>query len=154
MKKIALVLLTIIFAAGCSSTKTAQNNATDTKSAANGISFEYEASTRGAYKKVVVTKDSIVTIQDRSMKDMVSKPTPKGDWDRLTAFAEKVNLEGLEALKAPSNKNHADAALAANLKVIKDGKTYGSTTFDHGNPPAEIAPLVNRIIAMSDLKTK
>jgi hypothetical protein len=154
MKKIALLLLAIIFAVGCSSTKTAQNNATDTKSAANGLSFEYEASTRGAYKKVVVTKDSTVTIQDRSMKDMVSKPTAKADWDRLTAFAGKVNLEGIKDSKAPSVKHQFDGALMANLKVIKDGKEYRSVTFDHGNPPSEIAPLVNRIIAMSDLKTK
>lgn len=154
MKKIALVLLTVIFAVGCSSTKTAQNSNTNTKSASNGLSFEYEALTRGSYKKVVVTKDSIITIKDREMKDVVSKAISKGDWDKLAAASEKVNLDGLHELKAPSNKNHADAALAANLKVIKGDKTYNSSTFDHGNPPAEIAPLVNKIIAMSDLKTR
>ena len=154
MKKIALVLLAIIFAAGCSSTKTAQNNATTTKSASNSLSFEYEASTRGAYKKVVVTHDSIVTIKDREKKNVVAKPVAKADWEKLAYITGKVNLDGLEALKAPSNKNHADAALAANLTVVKDGKTYNTTTFDHGNPPAEIGPLVNKILTMSDLKTK
>lgn len=153
MKKIALVLLTIIFAAGCSSTKkTAQ--AADTKSNGSGLSFEYEASTRGAYKKVVVTQDSIITIKDRDMKDVVSKPLAKGDWDKLSAIAEKVNPEGLKDIKAPSVKHQFDGALMANLKLVKDGKEYKSVTFDHGNPPAEIAPLVTKIIAMSDLKTK
>lgn len=154
MKKIALVLLTIIFAVGCSSTKTAKNNIADTKSANANLSFEYEASTRGAYKKVVVTLDSIVTIKDREMKDVVSKPIAKGDWDKLTAAAEKINPEGLKDIKAPSVKHQFDGALMANLKLIKDGKEYRSATFDHGNPPAEIAPLVNKIISMSDLKTK
>lgn len=154
MKKIALVLLTIIFAAGCSSTKTAKNNVTDTKSAANGLSFEYEASTRGAYQKVVVTQDSVITIKDREMKDVVKKTTTKGDWDKLTAAAGKINPEGLKDLKAPSVKHQFDGALMANLKIIKDGKEYRSVTFDHGNPPAEIAPLVTKIIGMSDLKTK
>jgi hypothetical protein len=153
MKKIALVLLTIIFAVGCSSTKTAKNNVTDTKSG-SGLSFEYEASTRGAYKKVVVTKDSIVTIKDRDMKDVVSKPIAKGDWDKLTAAAEKINPEGLKDIKAPSVKHQFDGALMANLKLVKDGKEYRSATFDHGNPPSELAPVVNKIIAMSDLKTK
>lgn len=151
MKKIAVILFTIMLAVGCSSKKTAVANVDQS---ASKLSFEYEAATRGAYKKVVVTQDSIVTIQDRNMTDVVSKPITKGDWNKLMAVAESVNLDALSSLKAPSNKNHADAALAANLKVIKDGKTYGSTTFDHGNPPAEIAPLVNKIIAMSDLKTK
>ena len=151
MKKIALVLFTIMLAAGCSSKKTATANA---EKSATTLSFEYEAMTRGAYKKVVVTKDSTVTIKDRDMKDVVSKPTAKGDWDKLTAAAANVSLDGLNSLKAPSNKNHADAALAANVKVIKDGKEYRSATFDHGNPPAEIAPLVNKIVSISDLNTK
>ncbi|RDI08036.1 hypothetical protein [Flavobacterium sp. AG291] len=151
MKKIVLVLFTIMLAAGCSSKKTAVAN--DEKSA-SALSFEYEAITRGAYNKVVVTKDSIVTIKDRDMKNVVSKPTSKGDWDKLTAAAANVNLDGLNSLKAPSNKNHADAALAANVKVIKEGKEYRSTTFDHGNPPAEIASLVNKIVSISDLNKK
>lgn len=151
MKKIAVIVVTIMLAVGCSSKKTAAAN---TEKSASTLSFEYEAATRGSYKKVVVTQDSIVTIKDRDMKDVVSKPITKGEWNKLAVVAESVNLDGLNSLKAPSNKNHADAALAANLKVIKDGKTYGSTTFDHGNPPAEIAPLVNKIISMSDLKTK
>lgn len=154
MKRIALVLMTIFIAVGCSSTKTAKNNATDTKSAANTLSFEYEASTRGAYKKVVVTRDSIVTIKDRDMKDVVSKPIAKSDWDKLATVAEKVNPESLKDLKAPSVKHQFDGALMANLKIIKDGKEYRSVTFDDGNPPAEIAPLVNKLIGMSDLKTK
>jgi hypothetical protein len=103
---------------------------------------------------VVVTHDSIVTIKNRDMKDVVSKPIAKGDWDKLAAAAEKVNVEGIKDIKAPSVKHQFDGALMANLKVIKEGKEYRSVTFDHGNPPAEIAPLVNKIIAMSDLKTK
>ena len=154
MKKIALVLLTIIFAAGCSSKKTATNNVTDTKSAVNSQSFEYEASTRGAYKKIVVTQDSIITIKDRDMKSVVSKPIAKGDWDKLVAAAGKINPETLKDIKAPSVDHQFDGALMANLKIIKDGKEYRSVTFDHGNPPSEIAPLVNKMIAMSDLKTK
>jgi len=151
MKKIAVVLLTIIFAAGCSSTK---KTATSNDKAGSTISFEYEAMTRGSYKKVVVTKDSIVTIKDHTMKDIVSKPTKKGDWDYLVSTTAKTNLEGLQNLKAPSTKSHADAALAANLKVIKDGKTYSTPTFDHGNPPAEISGVVSRIVLISDLQKK
>ncbi|PZR23905.1 MAG: hypothetical protein DI539_01550 [Flavobacterium psychrophilum] len=143
-----------MLAVGCSTKKAAQSNAADTKSVTNSLSFEYEAMTRGAYKKVVVTKDSVVTVKDRDMKDVVSKPIAKGDWDKLVAAAGKLNLDGLHDVKAPSNKNHADAALAANVKVIKEGKEYRSATFDHGNPPAEIASLVNKIVSLSDLNTK
>lgn len=150
MKKIALLLFAVMVAVGCSTTKKA---ASETKTAET-ISFEYEALTRGTYKKVVVTKDSIVTIKDHSMKDVVTKTTAKKDWDQLVGNAGKLNLEGLKDIKAPSVKHQFDGALAANLKIIKDGKEYRSVTFDHGMPPAEIALLVKHIIAISDLNTK
>lgn len=153
MKKLTLILLTIIFAAGCSSTKSTADKEATTKQEKNSdlYSFEYEALTRGSYKKIVITQDTVTTIKDHEMKEVISRPISKTDWDKLVKALDKVNVEDLENLKAPSNKNHADAALAANLKVIKKDKTYGTPTFDHGNPPAEIAKLVNSMIMMSDL---
>jgi hypothetical protein len=150
MKKLAVVLFTIIAAAGCSSTK----NAPLAKNA-DLVSFEYEAITRGAYKKVTVDQDSIMTIKDRDMKEVITRQLSKADWESLVEALDKVNLETIENLVPPSTKSHADAALAANLKVIKKDRTYSSNSFDHGNPPAEIKELVDRIIQMSDLpKTK
>jgi len=151
MKKIALVILTIALAVGCSSTKKATTNA---NTAVNSLSFEYTAVTRGSYKKVVVTSDSIVTIKDHGMKDVVTKTIGKSDWNLLVTASDKINLDGLATVKAPSTKHQFDGALAANLKVIKDGKEYNSTTFDHGNPPSEIAAIVTKIIAISDLQNK
>lgn len=157
MKKIGLLLLTIIFAAGCSSTKKPVVKEATTKHEKNSdlVSFEYEAVTRGSYLKVIVTQDTITTIKDHTMKNVVSRPISKADWNSLVKTTDKFDVEGLENLKAPSNKSFSDGAMGANLKVIKKEKTYGSKTFDHGNPPAEISQLVNKIIQMSDLpKTK
>ncbi len=151
MKKIALVLITVMFAVGCSSKKTAATNADNPESE---FSFEYEASTRGAYKKVMVTKDSIITIKDHGMKDVVSKPTKKGDWDFLVTNIKKVDPEVLGKLKAPSTKHYSDGALAASLRVINNGSTVSTPSFDHMYPPAEIAAVVNRIVMISDLQKK
>lgn len=151
MKKIALLILTLAFAIGCSSTKKALTNADTAK---GSLSFEYIASTRGVYKKVVVTSDSIVAIRDHSMKNVTTKSIDKSDWNQLAVAADKVNLDGLDSVKAPSTKHQFDGALAANLKLIKDGKEYTSTTFDHGNPPTEIAAIVRKIIAISDIDKK
>lgn len=157
MKRIGLLLLTIIFAVGCSSTKKAAANTDSAKQENNSdlFSFEYEAVTRGSYLKVIVTQDSITTIKDHAMKNVVAKPVSKTEWNSLVKSLDKFDVAGLENLKAPSNKSFSDGAMGANLKAIKKDKTYGSPTFDHGNPPAEIAKLVNKIIMMSDLpKTK
>ena len=150
MKKLAVVLFTIMAAVSCSSTK----NAPLAKNA-DLVSFEYEAITRGAYKKVTVDQDSIITIKDRDMKEVFKRELSKADWDVLVAALDKVNLDTIETLEPPSTRSHVDAAMAATLRVIKKDKTYSSNSFDHGNPPAAIKELVTAIIRMSDLrKTK
>lgn len=149
MKKILpLLLLTLVIAVGCSSASKA------IKADSEEISFEYVAMTRGAYKKVIVKQDTVITIQDREMKDVLTKGLKNGEWNKLLAALDKVDAEKISELKAPSNKNHADAALAATLKIIRKDKTYESNTFDHGNPPAELKEIVSTIIAVSDLEYK
>lgn len=157
MKKLIFLLLGVmILVVGCKSQSGAINK--DSKSAGKSenskMAFEYEAMTRGVYNKIIVTQDSIITIKDREKKNTVAKLTKKADWDFLITSIKKIHPEELGNLKAPSNKNFVDAALAANLKVISNGVAVSSPNFDHGNPPAEIKELVNRLIAISDLKKK
>lgn len=157
MKKLGLLLLTIIFTVGCSSTKTAvAKDAVKQEKNTDKLSFEYEAMTRGAYRKVVITKDSTVTIHDHEMKNVTTKPTKKADWDILNAAYNKIRDKrlNLDELKAPSNKSFSDGAMAANLKIIVSDQIFATPTFDHGNPPAEIAVLVGKIVSMSDLSKK
>lgn len=149
MKKILpLFLLTLVMAVGCSTVSKA------VKKDSEQISFEYVAMTRGAYKKVIVKQDTVITVQDREMKSVMTKGLKNGDWNKLLAALDKVDAENISELKAPSNKNHVDAALAATLKIIRKDKTYESSTFDHGNPPAELREIVSTIIAVSDLEHK
>lgn len=158
MKKLGLLLLAVIFTVGCSSTKTAvAKDEVKQEKNTGKLSFEYEASTRGAYRKVVITKDSVVTILDHEMKNVTTKPTKKADWDNLNASYNKIRDQRikLEELKAPSNKSFSDGAMGANLKIIVSDQIFYTPTFDHGNPPAEVAILVGKIILMSDFpKTK
>lgn len=150
MKKIlSLVIITALIAVGCSTSKTTAQGA---KKAADDVSFEYSAMTRGVYKKVIVKQDTIITITDRAMKNVASKPVSTADWKTLMALYKKVKPEKLETLVPPSKKHQFDGALAANLKIITKGNTYQSSTFDHGNPPAEIKELTDKIIALSDLE--
>lgn len=146
MKKIALLLVTIILAAGCGAKKTSAPEKN-----ADVVSFEYEAMTRGNYKKVIVTQDSIITIKDYKMEDVVKNTTTTAEWNTLMDALAKVDLEGMETITPPSKKHQFDGALAAYLKVIKSGETYRSATFDHGNPPAELKTIVDKIVAISDM---
>lgn len=145
MKKFAAIVLLALFAVGCASAL---------KKESDKISFEYEAITRGSYKKVIVKQDTVITIKDRDLKDVVTAGLKNGEWNSLLKSLEGVNLEGLNEIKAPSVKHQVDAAPIANLKVIRGDKTYQSKSFDHGNPPQEIKDVVNKIMAASDFKKK
>jgi hypothetical protein len=48
----------------------------------------------------------------------------------------------LSQLKAPTEKRFYDGAAIGNLSVSHNGETYGTSGFDHGNPPVEIEQLV------------
>ncbi|WP_330444042.1 hypothetical protein [Flavobacterium sp. C4GT6] len=145
MKKFAAIVLLAIFAIGCSSAL---------KKESDKISFEYEAITRGSYKKVIVKQDTVITIKDRDLKDVVTAGLKNGEWNSLLKSLEGVNLEGLNKIKVPSVNHQVDAAPIANLKVIRGDKTYQSKSFDHGNPPQEIKDVVDKIMAASDFKKK
>ena len=146
MKKLLpLLVITMLFAAGCASSAL--------KKESEYIAFEYEAMTRGAYKKVIVKQDTVITITGRDAMP-ITTGLKKGDWNELLAELAKVDLDKISELKPPSTRSHVDAALAANLKVIRKNKTYQSNGFDHGNPPAEIKELVEEILEVSALENK
>ncbi|WP_159801494.1 hypothetical protein [Flavobacterium sp. MK4S-17] len=150
MKNVVTVLFALLLLSGCASTAL--------KKQGDKIFFEYEALTRGAYKKVIVKHDTIITINEKALDKervidkFVNKKPKKRNWNKILAELEKVNLNKLSTLKPPSTRSHHDGALIANLKVIKQDTTYQSSSFDHGNPPMEIKGLVNRIIEVSDLE--
>ena len=120
------------------------------KKESENISFEYEAHTRGGYKKVLAKQDTVYTIKSRG-GEAIEKKLSKSDWNSLLSLLSKVDAEKMKDLKAPSDKRAYDGAMMAELKVIYKDKTYQTPTFDHGNPPAEIKDLVNKIIEVSDL---
>jgi hypothetical protein len=148
MKKIfSLLIIAVLIAAGCSATRQSE---LQKKSA--GIAFEYEAMTRGAYKKVIVTPDSITTVKDRDMKDVVARKLKANEWKQLVAAYDQIkSVTAIGDLKAPSDKRAYDGAMIGTLKIIVAGQQNTSSSFDHGNPPVEIKALTDKIIELSAL---
>jgi len=142
MKILSTFILVLLMAKGCTNS--------ELKKESENISFEYEANTRGSYRKVIAKQDTVYTIKSRG-GEAVEKKLSKGDWNSLLNMLSKVDAEKIKDLKAPSEKRFYDGAMIADLKVIYKDKTYESSSFDHGNPPAEIKDLVNKILEVSDL---
>lgn len=130
------MLLTFFITSSCSSQKK-----TDMKS----TQIEYSALSRGLYKKILVQNKSVSVTNDRDTEAVESK-IDAAKWNKIVAEFEKINLDNIPKLKAPTEKRFYDGAAIANLKVTTNGKTYETKGFDNGSPPKEIEKLVNLLV--------
>lgn len=110
--------------------------------------IEYSAQSRGIYQKVLVENQTVFVSKNRDEKPVETKISDE-DWKVLTGEFEKLDLEAVPNLKAPTEKRFYDGAAIANLKIIYKGKTYETKGFDHGFPPAEIKKLVNKLVSFT-----
>jgi hypothetical protein len=139
MKILSLLFLTLFLGKSCQS----QTNV-DMETA----KLEYTANSRGLYNNTVVENKTVLVTNTRGGKP-VSNSLTDAQWNTLINEFQKVNLEEIPSLKAPTQKRFHDGAAMANLKVTYKGKTYESQTFDNGYPPEKIKNLVNTILSFS-----
>ncbi|TDD99731.1 hypothetical protein [Flavobacterium cellulosilyticum] len=137
MKLYTMLFLSLFLSKSCSS-----QSQQDCKDAV----LEYTANTRGFYQKITIQNQTVMVSKDRSGNDkpITTNITDK-DWKELVGYFETINLDSLPTYKGPSQKRFHDGAAIANLKVVFKGKTYETSSFDHGNPPVEIKKLVDKI---------
>jgi hypothetical protein len=144
MKKLMPVLLVVIAFFGCASSALKQQS--------SDITIEYRALTRGRNVHAMLTHENLKSHSKGRIENAVDKPMPREDWDTLISELEKVDLEKLHALPAPSTKHQYDGAMGATLTVKVADKEYQTVTFDHGNPPAEIEALVTKITKLAEIE--
>jgi hypothetical protein len=142
MKIISLLFLTLVLGKNCQS----QSNM-DLSTA----KIEYTANSRGLYNSTVVENKTVSVTKTRDGKPVTSSLTD-AQWNALINEFQKVNLEDIPILEAPTQKRFHDGAAMANLKIIYKGKTYESQTFDNGFPPEKIKNLVNKVLSFSKEK--
>lgn len=139
MKYLFLILTLSFFDNGCSESKINQD----------AISLEYTAQSRGPYTCIIINKKNVSIQNKREGKPSV-KACNKTDWDNIIKALKKVDVQNISTLKAPSKDYLFDGAAIANLKITYNNKVYESQSFDHGNPPKEIAQLVKEILSISE----
>ncbi|WP_269686125.1 hypothetical protein [Flavobacterium lacustre] len=139
MKTAIALFLSLFMISSCACQKN-----TDMKTAV----IEYEAQTRGMYQKVLVENQTVFVAKNRDEKPVELKISDE-DWIVLTTEFEKLDLEAIPNLKAPTEKRFYDGAAIANLKITYKGKTYETKAFDHGFPPAEIKKIVTKLVSFT-----
>ncbi|MGQ7945828.1 hypothetical protein [Flavobacterium sp. WC2509] len=139
MKILSLLFLTLVLGKNCQS----QNNL-DLSTA----KIAYTANSRGFYNNTVVENKTVLFTNTRDGKPVSSSLTDE-QWNALITEFQKVDLEEIPNLKAPTQKRFHDGAAMANLKITYKGKNYESQTFDNGFPPEKIKNLVNTLLSFS-----
>ena len=130
---------------------TGQKNGVGTRIEMKDIEIQYEANTRGFYQKLVLKNATISSTNDREGKENpIVQKVSDADWNALKDEINKLDLENLPNLKAPTEKRFYDGAAIANLKIIYKGKMYQSSDFDHGFPPMQI----KRVVEIANLLFK
>ncbi|WP_194767314.1 hypothetical protein [Tamlana sp. I1] len=151
MKILCILLLCVFSLKSCGTAKPskASKNIEQQEFTEKTIVFEYVASSRNAFSKIKISKNSISVSKKRG-KSEASKPLKASDWEQLLTLSKSIPLETLSELEVPSKKFLFDGASKAILKITSNGKTYESAPFDHGNPPKEIEAFVKELLSISE----
>ncbi len=139
MKVLFIILSLAIFDHGCDNCKIDQDN----------LSIEYSAMSRGSYKQITINKSTISIIKQRNTKPII-KECDEAYWQKITDLIKTIDIENISKLEAPSQKRLYDGAAIANLIITYNGTEYESASFDHGNPPKELEPIVKEILSVSE----
>jgi hypothetical protein len=142
MRIVSLLWVFLFALASCNS----QKNTVGSTIKMKDIEIQYEANTRGFYQKLVLKNAAISSTKDRNGIEIpIVQPVSDADWNAIKDEINKVDLENLPNLKAPTEKRFYDGAAIANLKIIYKGETYQTTDFDHGFPPMQIKRVVEMV---------
>ena len=136
MKKLSLLFLIITF--GCSSAQVSTTN----------ILIKYEAYTRGSFIEITTVLNTISLNSNEGLKEFELSKKQK---EEILKNLNEVDLINLKNFTPPSTKSYADAALQATLSISNNGETYKTQTFDHGNPPKELKPLIDFLFKIVEL---
>jgi len=140
MKAIAMILLTIFMAKGCSQ---------ESKNDLANAEIVYTANNRGFYQKIVIQNQQIsISNNRREGGNGTTTKISDADWKELVGYFKTIQLDSLPTFKDPTQKRFYDGAPIANMKVTYKDKEYQTLDFDHGFPPIEIEKLVNKIVLL------
>lgn len=144
MKFLIVILgfVTIVNGA-CESGKKATAETAKVETQNNLKKISWSAYTRGKQKLISVTEISLVVNENGTVTK--EKNITSEDWKALNSLVEKLDLNEISNLEAPSQKRFADADLASKIEINTNSASFTSSEFDKTQPPKTLVPLTNMI---------
>ena len=146
MKYLFCLFSIVLFAKGCGETSTESEAV---KSAQDDVSINFEASSRGFYQEINLSKEQFSLTKIRNGKVSAQQEVSSEDWNEIVQLLDKIDSEKLNETTANEEDIARDAAIPATLTIKYKENTVTSKTFSYGNPPATLAPLVAKLQAMA-----
>lgn len=110
----------------------------------------YKAQTRGSILEYTVDNTNINAFS-KGIEGKNGKTALKtDDKETIIALIGAIELDRITELIPQSRGYTSDRALMANVLIITNRKEYESSTFDHGNPPTQLIPLIDKILALAE----
>ncbi len=114
------------------------------------ISFTYEMITRGSRAHYTLNKEEIKVIKNMGSEIKAAEKMTSKEWESLMEKMKDVDVPKIHQLKPPSDKRIFDGAAHAILTIKVGDEVYKSNSFDHGNPPSALKPLVKAILRLGE----
>ncbi len=140
MKFLLILLFPVLMAETCTPSS-AQNK---------DITFTYETITRGSRANYTLNKEEIKVVKNMGSEIKASEKMTSKEWEQLMEKMKDIDVPKIHQLKPPSEKRIADGAAHAILTIKVGDEIYKSNSFDHGNPPAALKPLVKAILRLGE----
>lgn len=112
-------------------------------------SMDYEASSRGIYYHVHVEGDQLMVENTRDGSDKVTKTLTSAQVNELNRLAQAYVATTSGDTENPSEAAAYDAAVPVTFVIMSDSYSR-SAKFDRGSPPAQLAPLVGRLLLLAE----
>lgn len=117
-------------------------------------SVTYQATSRGFFRHISVSNGNISVSDDRSLKNMSTVKCKPEDLNQIKIMLNDLEKVSLQKIEPPSRKHTFDGAPHASLSIRNGDVEKFTPTFDHGNPPEEVAELVNKLLSMAKMDKK
>ena len=139
MRTSLIALIVMIFTVDCS--KPDQTAIT---------SISYETFTRGSSTIYKITPQNLKITSSGLNSSEASMILTQEQWSELLAELEGVEVSKISQLKSDSEERARDATAHAILSIRKNDTIYKTNSFDHGNAPVAIRPLIEAILRLAE----
>tara|TARA_R110002050_G_scaffold48356_3_gene112571 strand:- start:145244 stop:145654 length:411 start_codon:yes stop_codon:yes gene_type:complete len=110
----------------------------------------YLAQSRGYYYSIKFTNTVMVVEKDALQEMVLTKRMEDKTWNEFCQIVSTIDLGEINDFKAPTDGSMTDRAAIASLTIDFSNKSYTSNTFDHGTPPKQLKPLIDKILALAE----